>query len=519
MTIPGGRVVMLHAVCIALLCSCVQGVRLMQSADPSIGNPEALPFLPTEEAAVVSRHLLQNGSPEPVDLGDAAAFAVLGATTVTAVYPVILSGLLGVSPGTSVTGMVATGNAADAAAAHDALFTAYTNAAALVSPNAVAIVGNIGGRTLTPGRYKSTSSLEISSGDLTLDAENDPRAVWVFQTVSTVVLFSDRRVILTNGAKAGSVFWQVGSSGTLGTGSTLEGTMMAYASISCNGDVTVNGRLLALTAAVTFAGGASTISLPPACPKIDLSSGSVTCIGESNAFGNVADASTCLAAIDGNPTNYDRDSSPYCAVAEAATHAVMFFELDLGIPHIVTSVRVTTNTAADAADIAASAALPHNTGLAARDKGFFGGLKIQICMSGNECVTVKNKEGSALVATTTVTVIDDNTREYTFPGAVGKMILISRQNSKLYLCDFQVSGEAVIGGTCGNAVDGCTCAKTVCAATNLCEVPVACTGDACVEHVDCGVGLGCMPPNPFGFPALTCADMARVSEIEQAFGG
>jgi hypothetical protein len=107
-----------------------------------------------------------------------------------------------------------------------------------------------------PGLYKSTSSLEISSGNLTLDARGDGNAVFIFQMASTLTTTSGRRVILTNGARAANVYWQVGSSATLGTTSAFQGTIMADQAITLATGATLNGRALARIAAVNLDGNA-----------------------------------------------------------------------------------------------------------------------------------------------------------------------------------------------------------------------------------------------------------------------
>src|SRR5678809_1805736 len=114
----------------------------------------------------------------------------------------------------------------------DSDLTAAYNDAAGRTVGAITVAGNLGGQTLTPGLYKSTSSLAISSGDLTLDAQGDPNAVFIFQMASTLTATSGRAVILAGGAKASNVFWQVGSSATLGTTSVFNGTIMADQSIT-----------------------------------------------------------------------------------------------------------------------------------------------------------------------------------------------------------------------------------------------------------------------------------------------
>ena len=118
-----------------------------------------------------------------------------------------------------------------AAQAQGDLTTAYNDAAGR-TVGAIAVAGNLGGLTLTPGLYKSTSSLEISSGDLTLDAQGDPNAVFIFQMGSTLTTTVGRQVILSGGAKAANIYWQVGSSATLGTISVVKGNILALASIT-----------------------------------------------------------------------------------------------------------------------------------------------------------------------------------------------------------------------------------------------------------------------------------------------
>src|ERR1700729_2384946 len=194
----------------------------------------------------------------PVGLGTAGSFAVLAGTTVTNTGPSTISGDLGVSPGTAVTGfppgIVTDGtiHTADgvAAGAQSDLTTAYNDAAGR-SPTAN-VPGFIGaGQTLTPGVYKASSSLDVG-GSLTLDGGGDPNAGFIFQAPSTLITDSASSVILTNGAQACNVFWQVGSSATLGTNSAFTGSILALTSISVNTGDTVDGRALARNGAVTL---------------------------------------------------------------------------------------------------------------------------------------------------------------------------------------------------------------------------------------------------------------------------
>ena len=202
----------------------------------------------------------------PVPLGSASTYAALSGTTVTSTGATALTGDIGVSPGSSVTGFPPgtytgtknVGNPAGASA--EANVTLAFNNASSRSNCAVSVAGNIGGQTLTPGLYKSTSSLAISSGDLTLSGGGNPNGVFVFQVASALTTTSGRAVILSNGAQAGNVFWQVGSSITLGTTSTMQGTLLAYASITMLSGSHLNGRALARTGDVTLA--ATTIVVP-----------------------------------------------------------------------------------------------------------------------------------------------------------------------------------------------------------------------------------------------------------------
>jgi Ice-binding-like len=205
-----------------------------------------------------------------VDLGTAGSFAVLAGTTVTNTGPSAIVGDLGVSPGSAVTGFppgVVTGgtiHAADAVAAgaQTDLTTAYNDAAGRTPTASVGpFIGN--GQTLVSGVYNASSSLEVG-GALTLDAQGDPSAVFIFQAGSTLVTDSASNIVLANGALACNVFWQVGSSATLGTGSTFSGNILALTSITVTTGDTVTGSALARNGAVTL--DDDTVTAPPPCP-------------------------------------------------------------------------------------------------------------------------------------------------------------------------------------------------------------------------------------------------------------
>lgn len=201
------------------------------------------------------------GDPGPAgegpDLLTAEDFAILAGSTVTNTGNSVVDGDLGLSPGTSVTGFppgVVNGTQhitdATAAQAQLDLTAAYLDLEGRTGGTIVA--GNIGGQTLSPGIYKSTSSLAVSSGELTLDAGGNADAVFIFQIASTLDLTPGRQVILAGGAQAKNIFWQVGSSATLDTTSVFKGSILALTSITVNTGADVEGRLLARNGAVTI---------------------------------------------------------------------------------------------------------------------------------------------------------------------------------------------------------------------------------------------------------------------------
>lgn len=196
---------------------------------------------------------------EKVAVGKASYFAVLSGSAVTNTGETMISGDLGLSPGTSVDGfppgeVIGTIRINDIISnqAKLDLTTAYNDAAGRTSKDMVSLSGNIGGLTLTPGLYKSTSSLEISSGDVTFDARGDEDAVFIIQIASSLTTTPGRKVLLSGDAQASNIFWQVSSSASFGTSSVFKGTVMALESITFDTGANLEGKALARNGAVTM---------------------------------------------------------------------------------------------------------------------------------------------------------------------------------------------------------------------------------------------------------------------------
>jgi hypothetical protein len=232
-------------------------------------------------AALLAMPALASAS--AVNLGTTKPFVVLAGSTATNTGPSVLNGELGVYPGTSLTGFGAPAvvngatHATDGVAriAQQDLTTAYNVAAGQpVAPSADLSGTDLGNRTLLAGAYRFTSSAQLT-GPLTLDAQGDPDAQFVFEIASTLTTASASSIVLKNGANPCQVFWQVGSSATIGTTTAFQGNVLALSSISLKNGATVVGRMLARNGAVTLinnvlnaavCGAATTTPVTPGTP-------------------------------------------------------------------------------------------------------------------------------------------------------------------------------------------------------------------------------------------------------------
>ncbi len=207
---------------------------------------------------------------DPPSLGSASSFGVLAGSTVTNTGATVITGNVGVNPGTAITGFppgtvnapstLYPGNAGAAQAEADSV-TAYNTLAGEASPPSNNLTGqDLGGLTLTSGVYHYSASSQLT-GILTLDGQGDPNSTFIFQIGSALTTASNSSVLFINGADPNDLFWQVGSSATLGTGTAFAGNILALTSITMTtGSSLLDGRALALNGAVTL--DTNTISIP-----------------------------------------------------------------------------------------------------------------------------------------------------------------------------------------------------------------------------------------------------------------
>ena len=229
-----------------------------------------------------------------VNLGSAESFAVLAGTTITNTGATTITGDVGLQPGKAVTGFTTVTlhgakHLGDAVAlkAKNALVTAYNDAAGAKPVTKVAT--ELGGTTVKPGVYAS-DTLGLT-GTLTLDGEG----LYIFQAASTLITASGSKVALIGGASACNVYWQVGSSATLGTTTSFKGTIMALTSIALNNGATLQGRALAQNGAVTMDHNtisSSACSAPSPTPRATPKSGATAPLPATDTLASMPAAVT-----------------------------------------------------------------------------------------------------------------------------------------------------------------------------------------------------------------------------------
>jgi hypothetical protein len=201
-----------------------------------------------------------------VGVSNDAGFSVINDLDV-GIYPGVRSSITGFPPAIVVNGAIYAsddvappGVAAMLLQAKNDLTAVYLFAEGATAPAPQTVSGDQGGKTLAPGIYKSTSTLLIQLGDLTLDAQGDANAVWIFQIASAFTTVgggpypspSGGNVILAGGAQAKNVFWQTGSSATIGDYTSFKGNVLALQTITMGAYSRAEGRMLARNGAITL---------------------------------------------------------------------------------------------------------------------------------------------------------------------------------------------------------------------------------------------------------------------------
>jgi hypothetical protein len=252
-----------------LMPSSTYNATITTGATDLAGNALVINYVWTFDTGITS----STGGPN-VDLQSADQFGILAGVGVSnnaglseihdmnvGISPGVRSSVTGFPPAIVVNGAIfasddsaPAGVAAMLTQAKQDLTDAYLFAEGATSPAPATVAGDQGGKTLAPGIYKSTSTLLIQSGDLTLDAGGNPNAVWIFQIASdfTTVGGAGGNVILSGGAQAKNVFWQTGSSATIGGGTSFKGNVLALTSITMNSGATAVGRMLARNGSVVL---------------------------------------------------------------------------------------------------------------------------------------------------------------------------------------------------------------------------------------------------------------------------
>ncbi|MDQ6784487.1 MAG: ice-binding family protein [Actinomycetota bacterium] len=297
-------------------------------------------------------------TPTTINLGTTAAASVLAGAGVTNTGPSVLNRDLDTYPNPAITGfppgtVLGTEHAADAVAmsAQSDLTTAYNQAASAPSTNDVTGV-DLSGKTLTQGVYTATSGIAVN-GPLALTLNGGPDSVFIFQAGSTLITGSNSSVLLTGGAQACNVFWQVSSSATLGTNTAFVGNILASASITLNTGAMVDGRALAETGSVTLDSNVFTnsgcVTTPPTTTTVP---GSTTSVPASTT------------TIPSSTTTVPRTTTtaPVSTTTTVPRTTTTIPRTTTTIPRTTTTAAATTTTTAPVANVAASGSSGTSTG-------------------------------------------------------------------------------------------------------------------------------------------------------------
>jgi len=300
----------------------------------------------------------------PIPLGNADPFVVLAGQTITNTGTTTITGDIGISPGSSLTGgpplmiLNGTSHVADPVAlgAQAALGTAFDNAAGQTP--ATAIPSELGGSTLVPGIY--SSGVFTITNTLTLDAGNNPNAVFVFQSAATLNAAAGSRVNLINGASPCNVFWLVRSSATLETTANFSGNILALTDVHLRTGATVQGRALARNGEITL--DANTITRPAcgATPPVIAAPGAPTGVTVTPGNGQAV-VSWTPSVSGGAATSFTVTASPGgMSVTTTGTTATVT-GLTNGTSYTFTVTA--TNSAGTAVSVASAAAIPAAAGV------------------------------------------------------------------------------------------------------------------------------------------------------------